>query len=101
RGRPTGRARRKSLSGPNDDTSVPLSASVLLAGPDRLQRLCEVPVVAFEIVGLVAPVTVEGVLDRHRDRGALGDRVLVVRVDAIHRDVDHHRRAADLARTVE
>ena len=62
---------------------VALSASVLLARPDRLERLLEVPVMAFQIVGLVAAVTVEGVLDLHRDRGALGEGVLVVRVDAV------------------
>src|SRR4029450_3352020 len=78
-----------------------LSASVLLARPDGLERLCEVPVVAFEVVGLVAPETVEGVLDRHRDRGALGEGVLVVRVDVVDRDVDHHRRVADIAGTLE
>jgi hypothetical protein len=33
----------------------------LLARHDRLERLGEVPVMAVEIVGLVAPVPVEGV----------------------------------------
>jgi hypothetical protein len=73
----------------------------LARSPDRLERLGEVPVVAFEIVGLVTPVPVEGVLDRHRDRGALGDGVFVVRVDAVDGDLDRHCRVADGAGAVQ
>ena len=42
----------------------------------------------FEVGRLVAALAVEGVLQRHRDVGALGHRVRVVRLDVV--DGDHH-----------
>ena len=66
-----------------------------------VEPLAEMPAVALEVGGFVAPLAVERVLDRHRDVGPLGDRVRVVRVDVV--DVDHHlhRRVAERAGAVD
>ena len=55
----------------------------------------------FGVGGLVAPLAVERVLQLHRDVGALGDRVRVVRVDVVDVHVHDHGREPDLERTVD
>src|SRR4029450_234706 len=77
------------------------SPGLALASSDVGGGLVEVPVVAFQVVGLVAPEAVEGVLDRHRDGGALADGVCVVGVYGADDDVDHHRGVATLSWAVE